>query len=124
MVVRSYPTVDKNRPNELNVTIIDSTRCPHANDSRANGITGIGTGTITIVTNTDGNAIGFRWRDGQSTRIEYARIAFGALGPNTNECNPRHIEFKFRCNNSSNNRGCDTSTCCCQHYSDKEDEMF
>jgi hypothetical protein len=80
MVVRLYPTVDKNRPNELDVTIIDSTGSPHANDSRANGMTGVGTGTISLVTNADGNAIGFRWRDGQSTHIDYTKIAFGELG--------------------------------------------
>jgi hypothetical protein len=80
MVVRLYPTVDKNRPNELDVTVIDSTGSPHANDSRANGSTGVGSGTISLVTNADGNAIGFRWRDGQSTHIDYTRIAFGELG--------------------------------------------
>jgi hypothetical protein len=83
MIVRSNPTVDSKRSNELNTQIIDSTRSHHAFDSRVNGANGVGTGTISLVMNTTGNSVGFRWSDGQSTRIEYTRIAFGELGPST-----------------------------------------
>ncbi|MGA2784465.1 MAG: hypothetical protein ABSF09_07190 [Candidatus Bathyarchaeia archaeon] len=83
MIVRSNPTVDSKRSNEISVQIIDSTRSHHAFDSRVNGANGVGTGTISLVMNTNGNLVGFRWRDGQSTRIEYTRIAFGELGPRT-----------------------------------------
>jgi hypothetical protein len=79
MIVRSSPTVDATRTNEVNIQIIDSTRSPHAFDSRVNGANGVGIGTISIVLNTTGNAVGFRWRDGASTSVEYARIAFGEL---------------------------------------------
>jgi hypothetical protein len=62
MIVRSSPIADPNRPNEILVAITDSTRSPHALDSRANGVTGIGTGAISIVMNTTGSAVGFRRR--------------------------------------------------------------
>jgi hypothetical protein len=80
MIVRSSPIVDSNRPNEILVAIIDSTRSPHALDSRVNGASGIGTGTIGIVMNTTGSAVGFRWRGGDSGVVEYTKIAFGQLG--------------------------------------------
>jgi len=80
MIVKSYPTIVKNHTNELGIAIIDSTRSPHADDSRTKGTTGVGTGTISIVTNTDGNAIGFRWRDGKSTFVRFTKIAFGQVG--------------------------------------------
>jgi hypothetical protein len=81
MMVRSNPIADPNQPNEILVPIIDSTRSPHALDSRANGVTGIGTGTISIVMNATEGAVGFRWRDGESKVIGYTKISFGQLGP-------------------------------------------
>ena len=81
MMVRSNPIADPNQPNEILVPIIDSTRSPHALDSRLNGVTGMGTGTISIVMNATGGAVGFRWRDGESKVIEYTKISFGQLGP-------------------------------------------
>ena len=81
MMVRSNPITNPNQPNEILVPIIDSTRSPHSLDSRVNGVTGIGTGTISIVMNATGGAVGFRWRDGESKVIEYTRISFGQLGP-------------------------------------------
>jgi hypothetical protein len=81
MIVRSNPRADPNRPNEILVAIIDSTRSPHALDSRVNGATGIGTGTISLVMNTVGSAVGFRWRGGESKVVEYTKIAFGQPSP-------------------------------------------
>ena len=83
MIVKSSPIVVSNQSNELDVQIIDSTRSHHAFDTRVNGANGVGTGTISLVMNTTGSPVGFRWRDGQSTRTEYTRIAFGELGPST-----------------------------------------
>jgi len=82
MIVRSYPTIDPDRPNETLVTVIDSTESPHANDSRTDGQTGLGTGTISLVLNSTGAAVGFRWRDGESMFVVYTKIALGQLGPN------------------------------------------
>jgi hypothetical protein len=84
MVVRSNPTPVPNVSNETLFAIIDSTEFPHALDSRANGATGIGTGTISLVMNRTGSPIGYRWRDGQSVRTDYTRIAIGELGPSRN----------------------------------------
>ena len=81
MIVRSNPVVDSKRSNEINLEIIDSTRSPHAFDSRVNGTNGVGIGIISLVLNTTGNAVGFRWRDGQSVRIEHTKIAYGEPGP-------------------------------------------
>ena len=83
MIVKSSPIVVSNQSNELDVQIIDSTRSHHAFDTRVNGANGVGTGTISLVLDTTGSPVGFRWRDGQSTRVEYTRIAFGELGPST-----------------------------------------
>src|SRR5208337_4819350 len=83
MIVKSSPIVVSNQSNELDVQIIDSTRSHHAFDTRVNGANGVGTGTISLVLNTTGSPVGFRWRDGQSIRTEYTRIAFGELGPST-----------------------------------------
>jgi len=82
MIVRSNPKTDPNRVNEIIVAIIDSTRSPHALDSRENGATGIGTGTISLVTNATGGTVGLRWRGEESRVVEYTKIAFGQPGPN------------------------------------------
>jgi len=82
IIVRSNPKPDPDRVNEILVTIIDSTRSPHALDSRVNGATGIGTGTISLAMNTTGSVVGFRWRDGESKVVEYTKIAFGQPIPN------------------------------------------
>ena len=76
MIVRTNPVADLKHSNEILVAVIDSTRSPHAQDSRVNGTTGIGTGIISLVVNTTGNAIGFRWRDGESKVTEYTKITF------------------------------------------------
>lgn len=76
MIVRSIESAESN---EVNVQIIDSTRSPHAFDSRVNGTNGLGMGTLSIVLNSVGDAVGFRWRDGLSAHVEYAKMAFGEL---------------------------------------------
>jgi len=83
MVVRSTPKVDSVRLSDVNIQVIDSTRSHHAFDSRVNGTNGVGIGTVSIELNTIGNAVGFRWSDGASPRVEYTRIAFGELGKRT-----------------------------------------
>jgi hypothetical protein len=80
MIVRTNPLIDANRPNEILVEVIDSAGTPHAFDSRATGQTGLGTGTISLTTNSMGEAVGFRWRDGESKAVVYTKIAFGQLG--------------------------------------------
>jgi hypothetical protein len=77
MIVYSNPSVDPEQPNEIKLRVIDSTRTPHAFDSRKQGETGLGTGTISLVMNTTESAVGFRWRDGESTRTQYTKIALG-----------------------------------------------
>ena len=83
MIVRSNPTVDSIRENEMDIQIIDSTRSRHGFDTRVNGTNGVGIGTISLALDATGKAVGFRWRDGASPRVEYTRIAFGEVGSST-----------------------------------------
>ncbi|NMF60274.1 hypothetical protein [Pseudanabaena yagii] len=79
MLVRAKPSLNPDRPNEILIPVIDSTSAPHAKDSRSKGQTGLGTGTIGIVQNAEGNAIAYYWRGGLSKREEITPIAFGRL---------------------------------------------
>lgn len=77
MLVRDKPSPNPDRPNEILIPIIDSTSAPHAKDNRNKGQTGLGTGTIGIVQNAEGDPIAYYWRGGLSKRKELTPIAFG-----------------------------------------------
>ncbi|TYQ30544.1 hypothetical protein [Pseudanabaena sp. UWO310] len=79
MIVRAKPSPNPDRPNEILIPVIDSTSAPHAKDSRRKGQTGLGTGTIGVVQNAEGEAIAYYWRGGLSKREEITPIAFGRL---------------------------------------------
>ncbi|PZO35262.1 MAG: hypothetical protein DCF19_24275 [Pseudanabaena frigida] len=81
MLVRANPSPNPDRPNEILIPVIDSTSAPHAKDSRSRskGQTGLGTGSIGIVQNDEGDAIAYYWRGGLSKRKEITPIAFGRV---------------------------------------------
>jgi hypothetical protein len=81
MLVRAKPSPNPDRLNEILIPVIDSTSAPHANDSRSRekGQTGLGTGMIGVVQNTEGEPIAYYWRGGLSKREEITPIAFGRL---------------------------------------------
>lgn len=80
MVVAGHPERNPLREGEILVRVIDSTTSGHADDTRASGQTGLGKGTIGIMTDQSGLPIGYYWRGGQSkilqeTEMLFARIA-------------------------------------------------
>lgn len=79
MMVESMPSVNPMRTEEVLIPVIDSTVSPHANDTRPEGSTGLGMGTIGINVNGTGNPLGFYWHNGESTKMEPTKIAFGRI---------------------------------------------
>jgi hypothetical protein len=81
MLVRAKPSNNPNQPNEILIPVIDSTSSIHANakDNRLKGQTGLGTGTIGVITNDSGEPISYHWWGGESRREESTPIAFGRV---------------------------------------------
>jgi hypothetical protein len=61
------------------VRVADSTKSPHARDSRIAGSNGLGAGTIGIVTGNSGEPTGYYWRGGKSTQLEQTTIELGRI---------------------------------------------
>lgn len=80
MIVADTPS-GGSRADELLVHVIDSTSVPHGStDSRtARGGNGLGTGTIGLLVDGSGRAIGYRWNGEESTKDEYTSIALGRV---------------------------------------------
>jgi hypothetical protein len=76
MVVLQAPTRESARPAEWLVRVADSTLNPHARDSRKPGATGLGTGTIGLVSER-GTPMAFYWRGGVSPAAKPTEIALG-----------------------------------------------
>jgi hypothetical protein len=69
MVIDSRPVEDPSRSRyaqnagtTYRITVIDSTSSPHGFDSRAEGQSGVGRGTIWLVVDSAGKPIGYRWK--------------------------------------------------------------
>lgn len=77
MVVHAPPTRDRARRGEWLVEVVDSTLSPHAHDSRRDGDTGLGAGTIGLADDGSGAAEAFYWRGGVSPEAKPTEIAFG-----------------------------------------------
>jgi hypothetical protein len=65
MLIAEKPVADPN--GAYRVRILDSTKSPHGHDTRAEGTTGIGRGTIWLETDDRGRLVGYHWklRDGK-----------------------------------------------------------
>ncbi|MFV8751121.1 hypothetical protein ACNOYE_11305 [Nannocystaceae bacterium ST9] len=61
------------------VRILDSTRWAHQYDSRGEGETGFGTGTILIMTDGAGSAIGYGWHGSASRGWNETDVVFGRI---------------------------------------------
>ena len=59
--------------------VVDSAGSGHANDTRGSSYSGPGTGTLGIKVDSNGLAVGYYWRGGQSTTLNTTRLAFGHL---------------------------------------------
>jgi len=79
MLVRDTPRLNPREADEVLIPVMDSTRSPHAQDSRSKDHTGLGTGTIGVIIDAQGLPVSYRWRGGQSKREETTPIAFGRL---------------------------------------------
>lgn len=77
MVVLAPPTRNPARRDEWLVQVADSTLSPHANDSRRPGQTGLGTGTIGLLSDDGGGPTAFYWQGGVSQQPKPTEIAFG-----------------------------------------------
>ncbi|QKQ75188.1 hypothetical protein [Nostoc sp. TCL240-02] len=78
MVISGKPTATS-LANERLIPVIDSTSSPHAQDSRHRKQTGLGTGVIGVIVDSQDKAIAFRWRGGESKQEKETAIAFGRL---------------------------------------------
>lgn len=79
MLVRANPSVNPRQPDEILIPVIDSTTSPHAQDSRHEGQTGLGSGVIGVIVNNKSEPIAYHWRGGESKRQEETHIDFGRL---------------------------------------------
>ncbi len=77
MVVLAAPTQNAKRTSELLVKVVDSTLNPHAFDSRHQGESGLGTGTIGLVVDRNDAATAFYWRGGETKQSKSTEIALG-----------------------------------------------
>ena len=60
VLVEEKPTAES--PNQFRVRVLDSTAHGHGYDSRPEGKSGIGRGTLWLDADADGRPIGFRWK--------------------------------------------------------------
>jgi hypothetical protein len=74
VLVEEKPTADS--PAQFRVRVLDSTVHGHGHDSRPEGKSGIGRGTIWLGVNDDGQPIGFRWKS-KNGRLHEVPIAIG-----------------------------------------------
>jgi hypothetical protein len=74
MLVEHKPTPDG--PGQFRVRVLDSTAHGHASDSRPDGKSGIGGGTLWLEVDADGRPTGYRWKSRRGT-LHAAPIAIG-----------------------------------------------
>ena len=81
MIVRDTIKPHSKRSNEIIVPIIDSTAARHgASDSRhKEKKTGLGTGSIVLVVDDSGKAIGYRWSRSKKSRKHMTQVALARL---------------------------------------------
>lgn len=79
MIVAGEPFRNPHREGEVLVRVIDSTTSPHADDTRNAGQTGLGTGTIGIMTDSSGIPTGYYWRGGVSTSLQETEMVFARI---------------------------------------------
>jgi len=74
MLVEQKPVAEG--PRQFRVRVLDSTAHGHASDSRPEGISGIGVGTIWLEVDGDARPIGYRWKSPRGM-LHQAPIAIG-----------------------------------------------
>ncbi len=79
MIVAEEPVENPARKGEFLVRVIDATRTPHSGDSRGRGRTGLGTGTIGIMTDSPGRPTGYFWRGGETAAMRETKMVFARI---------------------------------------------
>jgi hypothetical protein len=74
MLVEQKPAAES--PNQFRVRVLDSTAHGHGSDSRIDGKSGIGEGTLWLDVDSDGLPIGYRWKSRRGA-LHQAPIAIG-----------------------------------------------
>jgi hypothetical protein len=74
MLVEQKPAAES--PNQFRVRVLDSTAHGHGSDSRIEGKSGIGGGTLWLDVDSEGRPIGYRWKSRRGT-LHQAPIAIG-----------------------------------------------
>jgi hypothetical protein len=74
MLVEGKPTADS--PHQFRVRVLDSTLHGHGSDSRPEGKSGIGAGTIWLTVDDEGRPIGYRWKS-RHGMLHQAPISIG-----------------------------------------------
>jgi hypothetical protein len=74
MLVEQKPAADG--PNQFRVRVLDSTAHGHSGDTRPEGASGIGAGTLWLDVDGDGRPIGYRWKSRRGM-LHQAPIAIG-----------------------------------------------
>lgn len=77
-MIAGYPTLEAD--GRVKVRIVDSTSGRHANDSRPDGVTGVGSGDMWFAINEEGEPVGY-WFNEDSKRSRTYKIAVGRLVP-------------------------------------------
>jgi hypothetical protein len=76
MFIAEKPVAE--RAGQWRVRILDSTMSPHANDTRPQGKTGLGSGTIWLDTNAAGQILGYHWKSPRGKLNEFP-VAIGRV---------------------------------------------
>ena len=79
VLVLSPGMMNPSRNGELLIKIADSALSPHADDTRAAGTTGVGSGVIGITIDSRGKPSGIYWKGGGSTTLQPVDIVSGRL---------------------------------------------
>lgn len=78
MIAASTPEPDPQISGAYRLQVIDSAASPHADDSRTNGATGLGTGWIGLSVDAQGQPNGFYWQAGKKPDLP-TQVAVGRL---------------------------------------------
>ncbi|WP_052559190.1 hypothetical protein [Enhygromyxa salina] len=78
-VVIAKPAAVAHIENAWVVRVIDSTRYRHQDDTRGEGETGFGRGTLLFVTDDDGRPIGYGWHGSDSSGFYRTEVVFGRV---------------------------------------------
>lgn len=78
MIAASAPEPDPQIPGAYRLQVVDAVTLPHAEDTRTDGATGLGTGWIELFVDGQGQPTGFNWQAGKQPSLP-TKVAIGRL---------------------------------------------